>query len=184
MNSVSRLYYSFRSRWLIQRHKIQGGRGVRFFTPLAPWIANYGTLKFGEGVRIDCFSAPARLTCEPGATLEIGAWSYINSGAQIFARQQVVIGDHARIAEDAYLCDTNFHEITPNEPPKVAPIKLGRNVWVGRKATVLPGVTIGDHSVVAAGAVVSKDVPARSVVAGVPAKVLRTFECADNWVRR
>jgi len=54
-----------------------------------------------------------------------------------------------------------------------APITIGDNVWIGRAAIVLPGVTIGDHSVVAAGSVVTKSVPANAIVAGNPARVLR-----------
>jgi acetyltransferase-like isoleucine patch superfamily enzyme len=61
---------------------------------------------------------------------------------------------------------------------RVAPVDIGDDVWIGRGALVLPGVTIGDGAVVAAGAVVTKDVPAGSVVAGVPAKVVGR---ADSW---
>jgi acetyltransferase-like isoleucine patch superfamily enzyme len=57
------------------------------------------------------------------------------------------------------------------------------NVWIGRAAIVLPGVTVGRHSVVAAGAIVVDDVPPRSVVAGSPARVVSTFDCPDDWVR-
>lgn len=61
-----------------------------------------------------------------------------------------------------------------------APIHIGRNVWIGANATVLPGVTIGDHAVIAAGAVVTKDVPANTVVGGVPAKVIRMMDGAGK----
>lgn len=56
------------------------------------------------------------------------------------------------------------------------PVKIGKNVWVGAHATILPGVMVGDNAVIAAGAVVTKDVPANAVVAGVPAKVIKTIE--------
>ncbi|GGH87258.1 hypothetical protein GCM10007362_48960 [Saccharibacillus endophyticus] len=56
-----------------------------------------------------------------------------------------------------------------------APVVIGQNVWIGSNATLLPGVTIGDHAVVAAGAVVTKDVPQDAVVAGVPAKFIKTI---------
>ena len=54
-----------------------------------------------------------------------------------------------------------------------APIVLGRGVWVGANATLLQGVTVGDHAIIAAGAVVTRDVPPRTIVAGVPARVIR-----------
>jgi acetyltransferase-like isoleucine patch superfamily enzyme len=66
----------------------------------------------------------------------------------------------------------------------VAPVRIRRNVWIGRNAIVLPGVTIGDHAVVAAGSVVLRDVPARALVAGSPATVRRELRAGDDWVRR
>ena len=62
-------------------------------------------------------------------------------------------------------------------------MRIGSNVWLGRGAIVLPGVTIGDHAVVAAAAVVARDVPPRTVVAGNPATSLRTLEASDDWRR-
>ncbi len=64
------------------------------------------------------------------------------------------------------------------ERPSAAPVVIGDRVWVGTRAVVLKGVTIGDGAVVAAGAVVSKDVPAGAVVAGIPARQVGT---ADSW---
>ena len=63
--------------------------------------------------------------------------------------------------------------------PSVAPVVIGDRVWVGTRAIILKGVTIGDGAVVAAGAVVNKDVPPHAVVAGIPAKVVGS---ADSWV--
>ena len=57
-----------------------------------------------------------------------------------------------------------------------AKVTLGKNVWVGAHATILPGVTVGDNAVIAAGAVVTKDVPANTVAAGVPAKIIKTID--------
>ena len=70
------------------------------------------------------------------------------------------------------------HDLNPKENRKnhYAPIKIGAHVWIGSNATVLPGVTIGDYAVVAAGAVVTRDVPAMTVVGGVPAKVLKVIQ--------
>lgn len=61
-----------------------------------------------------------------------------------------------------------------------APIVLGKNVWIGAHATILPGVTIGDNAVVAAGAVVAKDVPQNVIVAGVPAKIIKQIQTEDS----
>ncbi|MDE6764577.1 MAG: sugar O-acetyltransferase, partial [Oscillospiraceae bacterium] len=69
------------------------------------------------------------------------------------------------------------HDLNPsmNRINHYAPIKIGKHVWIGSNATILPGVTIGDWSVVAAGAVVNRDVPPMTVVGGVSAKILKTI---------
>jgi acetyltransferase-like isoleucine patch superfamily enzyme len=79
--------------------------------------------------------------------------------------------------------DTNFHPLGKGEEVRSGPVEIGRNVWVGRHATILPGVTIGDHSVVAAAAVVVRDVPPRTLVAGNPARPVREIEAPDDWQR-
>lgn len=81
------------------------------------------------------------------------------------------------------MSDTAFHSVSPMASVKAAPIKIGKNVWIGTRAIILPGVTIGDHAVVGAGALVSRDVPPCTVVGGVPARPISTFECPDDWHR-
>ncbi len=70
------------------------------------------------------------------------------------------------------------HSISPADRQSLVPgpIHIRKNAWIGAGATILPGVTIGENAVVAAGAVVSKDVPANSIVGGVPAKIIKTIE--------
>jgi acetyltransferase-like isoleucine patch superfamily enzyme len=119
----------------------------------------------------------------PNAYLEIGDSSFINEGVTIFATVRVVIGSHAKIANRVTIYDNAIHEITPNER-KTLSIDIGSNVWICTGATILPGVKIGNHSIVGTGAIVTKDVPEKCIVAGVPAKVVRTFECPDDWVRK
>ena len=91
-----------------------------------------------------------------------------------------MIGDGALIGHNVVLATIN-HAFVPSENRRnyYAPIKIGNNVWIGSNATVLPGVTIDEWSVVAAGAVVSKDVPPYTVVGGVPAKVLKKIK--KDW---
>ena len=70
------------------------------------------------------------------------------------------------------------HDLNPDTRASMTPKKvtIGKSVWVGSHATILPGVNIGDGSIVAAGAVVSKDVPERCIVAGVPAKIIKKIQ--------
>ncbi|PTY06248.1 acyltransferase [Opitutaceae bacterium EW11] len=181
--SLHHIYRVLRTRWILRQAGIVGGENARFLTRLAPRIENLGQIVVGDGLRIDCFSAPARIHCDPGAVIEFGSGVYVNSGALLFARKSIKVGDHTRFAEECYVCDTHFHALAPGEPAKTAPIVIGRNVWIGRRATLLPGITIGNHSVIGVGSIVSRDIPPRSVAAGTPARVLRTFECPDDWIR-
>ena len=88
-----------------------------------------------------------------------------------------MIGDGCQIGHNVVFATLN-HGLAPKERKSTypAPIVLGRNVWVGSNATILQGVTIGDNAVVAAGAVVAKDVEANTIVGGVPARLLRRID--------
>lgn len=109
-----------------------------------------------------------------GKNITIGKDVFINSGCHFQDQGGIEIGNGVLIGHSVVLATIN-HDLAPNQNRKnhYAPIKIGNNVWIGSNATVLPGVTIGEWSVVAAGAVVSKDVPPYTVVGGVPAKVLK-----------
>ena len=86
----------------------------------------------------------------------------------------IFIGDGALIGHNVVLATLN-HARPPMDRSSMipAPIHIGKHVWIGANATVLPGVTIGDGAIVAAGAVVAKDVPENTIVGGVPAKIIR-----------
>ena len=110
-----------------------------------------------------------------GASLTIGRNSYMNDSL-IQCAGQISIGDDCAIAGDVLIQDTDFHPMLDEkgeERPYVKPINIGNHVWICAKATILKGVTIGDGSVVAAGAVVTKDVPPRCLVGGNPARIIR-----------
>ncbi|MDT7570958.1 MAG: hypothetical protein QOE05_1132 [Actinomycetota bacterium] len=113
--------------------------------------------------------------------LEIGPDTNVNGlGTRILVAESVRIGARCTFSWDVQILDNDFHSITVDgvEGPKVAPVVIGDRVWVGTRAVILKGVTIGDGAVVAAGALVTKDVPPGAVVAGVPAKVVGR---ADSW---
>ena len=118
---------------------------------------------FFPGVRLECWS---------GASIRIGNGTYLNRNVEIIAQQEVVIGRDCMVAWDVVIMDTDQHGLGGN-PPVGLPVRIGDRVWIGCRAIILKGVTIGDDAVVAAGSVVTKDVPAQAVVAGVPARVIR-----------
>ncbi|MBD7994631.1 sugar O-acetyltransferase [Arthrobacter sp. Sa2CUA1] len=112
-----------------------------------------------------------------GRNITLGKRVFINSGCRFQDQGGISIGDDCLIGHNAVLATLN-HDLSPARRADMhpAPIMLGRNVWLGSNVTVLPGVSIGDDSVVAAGAVVTKDLPARSLAVGAPARVIRSVE--------
>ncbi len=107
----------------------------------------------------------------PNAKLTIGR-GYINNNVTIDCHEKIQFGNDVAIAKNVTIRDSDSHQIVGGGPVN-APINIGNHVWIGLNATILKGVTIGDGAVVAAGAVVTQDVPPRSVVGGVPAKLIK-----------
>ena len=116
-----------------------------------------------------------------GKNIHVGKNVFLNMGCKFQDQGGIFIGDGALIGHNVVLATLN-HVMSPKDRSSMvpAPIRIGKNVWIGANATVLPGVTIGDGAIVAAGAVVTKDVPENTVVGGVPAKVIRTISEEDE----
>lgn len=119
-----------------------------------------------------------RLTPE----IKIGGNVSIESDCHISAINNVSIGDNVLIASFVYISDHSHGAVTSEElglPPlqrslySKGPIEIGSNVWIGEKVCILPNVKIGEGAIIGAGSVVTKDIPARSVAVGNPAKVIR-----------
>lgn len=97
----------------------------------------------------------------------------MGDGARAYSLDKVELDEQATLAQEAYLC-TGTHKLDePDLPLQTAPIKLGKNCFVGARAFVLPGVVIGEGAVVGACAVVSRDIPPYSVWVGNPARYLK-----------
>lgn len=109
-----------------------------------------------------------------GKNLHIGEGVFINACCQFQDHGGVYIGDFCQIGHNVVFATLN-HGLSAGTRRSMtpAPIRLGRNVWVGSNSTILPGVTVGDDAIIAAGAVVAKDVPAGTIVGGVPARIIR-----------
>lgn len=109
-----------------------------------------------------------------GKNITVGENVFINACCQFQDHGGIIIGDGCQIGHNVVFATLN-HGLAPEDRHNTypAPIVLGRNVWVGSNATILQGVTIGDNAVIGAGAVVTKDVEANTVVGGVPAKFIR-----------
>lgn len=118
------------------------------------------------------FYSNADISVNENAILEIGS-GFVNHGARIHCFERVIIGDQVYIGDDVAIRDSDGHELIGSGKPMTMPIVIGNHVWIGAKVTILKGVTIGEGAIVAAGSVVSHDVPPRTLVGGVPAKVIR-----------
>lgn len=109
-------------------------------------------------------------TGKPGAKIQIGNHCGF-SGCSIVADKEVIIGDYSTFGANVIVGDRDDHQEIYASEPKA--IHIGSHVWIGMNATILKGVTIGDNSIVAAGALATKDIPANEIWGGVPAKFIK-----------
>ncbi|MDE5871526.1 MAG: sugar O-acetyltransferase [Muribaculaceae bacterium] len=109
-----------------------------------------------------------------GKNIRIGKRVFINSGCKFQDQGGIIIGDDVLIGHNCVIATLN-HDLDPDKRADMvpAPVRIGNKVWIGANVTILQGVSIGDGAVIAAGAVVNRDVAPRTVVGGIPAKVLK-----------
>jgi acetyltransferase-like isoleucine patch superfamily enzyme len=140
-------------------------------------VRNEGTLRLGRKVKLHGKPVAIELVALPGAELTIGDGTSINRGASICAQSSVRIGRNCGIGNDCLIFDTDFHEVDDRtRVPDAAPVTIGDDVWLAARCIVLKGVTIGDGAVVCAGSVVATNVPARALVGGNPARLIRRLD--------
>ena len=128
-----------------------------------------------------CLFPPFYTDC--GKNLTFGKNVFLNSGCKFQDQGGISIGDGSLIGHNVVLATLN-HSLDPEHRGDLipAPIRIGKNVWIGSNAVVLAGVTIGDGAVIAAGAVVTKDVPGKTIAGGVPARVMKAIELENETV--
>jgi lipopolysaccharide O-acetyltransferase len=153
------------------------------------YIRNEGTFVYGRG-----FSTGPGLIIEvfgENAKLEIGRNMMAYHNLHIGALESVIIGDDVLIASGVYISDHNHgsysgeFQSSPFEAPvkrslTSSPVIIGNNVWIGERASILPGVSIGDGVIIGAGSVVTKSLPNFVIAAGVPAKIIKRFDTEKN----
>jgi len=144
-------------------------------------VRNRRRITIGNRFRVLAAHVAVELGAGEYGRITIGDNTFINSGTSIGSLASVTIGNNVAIGNYVLILDSDYHNpLDHTKPGAKAPITIGDNVWIGARSTVLKGVTIGQHAVVAAGAVVTKDVPAYAFVAGVPAKVVRFLSVEDD----
>jgi acetyltransferase-like isoleucine patch superfamily enzyme len=150
------------------------------------WIAVGADTLIGPLVSLSAGMVPGQ-DLGPVPVLRIGDRCVIGRGSHIVAHQSLVIGDDVFTGPYVYITDQNHGYADPDTPigrqlPVNKPVEVGAGSWLGAGAIVLPGARIGRNVVVAAGSVVRGDVPDHSVVAGVPARVVRS-RTPEGWSR-
>ncbi len=155
-------------------HRFSGGKNLRIW-----WgggiIGTKQQVILGE--HIDLFA----WLISDGGIVRVGNHTKIHRGTVIRAMEQVTIGDYCDIGGEVYIQDHNSMSLDYRERRncggeiKHAPVVIGNDVWIGRRAMIMKGVTIGDRAIIAAGAIVTHDVPPDSIAAGNPARIVKSI---------
>jgi acetyltransferase-like isoleucine patch superfamily enzyme len=143
-----------------------------------PYTDEYNALAkelFGHDVFADGGFVMPGLTGVCFDHVKLGRGVKIMNNCLMMARGGITIDDNAMVAANAQLISNN-HDLHDRMLLTCKPVHIGKDVWIGAGATILPGVTVGDNAVVAAGAVVTKDVAPNTIVGGNPAKVIREIK--------
>jgi acetyltransferase-like isoleucine patch superfamily enzyme len=159
--------------------RFEAGRGLRIDGRLD--VRGPGRVILGDNVRIGMTVTPWTYSSE--ATIEVGSDSFIN-GTSFGCQRQIRVGRRVILGRCSIM-DTDFHSLhvdrhDPTSPVRVAPVILEENVWIAAQVGILPGTSIGRNSVVGFGAVCTGAYPANVLIAGNPARVIRTIEDASR----
>jgi acetyltransferase-like isoleucine patch superfamily enzyme len=164
--------------WSLRRCDSRGKRCVVFGSPLV----DASDMQVGDEFKV--WSGTRRTLISGWGKIRFGDRCFVNVGTTIIAVEEIIVGDDVAFANEVYVMDSDSHGVE-GRPHRQAPIRIGNGCWIGARAMILPGVTLGDRVLVAAGAVVTRDVPADSLVAGNPARVIRALTypagCKRAW---
>lgn len=167
-----------KAKWVLR-----GARRVGRSAHVLGWPrVNATDLEIGEQFKI--WSGHRQTLISGWGRIRFGDRCFVNCGAVVIATREVDVGDDVAMGNEVYVMDSNSHGVE-GQPHVEAPVRIGDGTWLGARAMVLPGVTIGKRVLVAAGSVVTRDVPDDVLVAGNPAKVVRSLSyppgCRRAW---
>lgn len=140
----------------------------------------------GPNVVLSAGMAPGQELLSP-RIIEIGSRTLIGRGSHVVGHWHIEIGDDIQMGPNVYITDQNHRYEDVDLPigqqhPSEGCVSIGAGSWLGANVVILPGTRIGQHTVVAAGAVVRGEFPDRVVLAGVPAKIVRRYQEGAGWV--
>ncbi len=150
------------------------------------YIYLYNDVIIFEGARIECYDKYDSKIMQP--TLKIGSGSRIGKNFTALVADELTIGENTLIASNVFISTEN-HGMNPEMPYYKQPlitkaVHIGSNCWIGEKVVILPGVTIGDYSIVGAGSIVTKNIPPYTIAVGNPAKVIKKWDAKNKkWVK-
>jgi acetyltransferase-like isoleucine patch superfamily enzyme len=173
---IKKLLWLMETVWILGTSRLKTLRCKRVGSRVRIWgkVIFGGDVYLDSKVRIRASHVPVEIIAGPGAKILIGEGSFINSGCSLGAEQLIRIGKNVAIGNYSLIMDSDFHAIENHtDAGASAPVIIEDDVWIGARVTILKGVQIGHGAVVAAGAVVTKNVASRTLVAGVPARVIR-----------
>jgi acetyltransferase-like isoleucine patch superfamily enzyme len=147
-------------------------------------VTNKGEFIVGRNVSFYAKQFPSSIAVSKQAKLWVGDNVFFNYGLDIGCTKSIRIGSNTIIGPMVNMIDTNFHPVDAEDQALSKDIVISDNVWIGRGAVILPGVTIGQNSVIAAGSIVTRDIPANVLAGGTPAKVIREITVPNEWIRR
>ena len=145
-----------------------------------PIVDNQGRIEIGDNFIVRSSFTPAEIVTGPDGVIEIGNDVWLNFGTALSARSRIQIGDRTQIGQYSIVADTEAPAGNGPSREEPKPIRIGADVWIAGRVTVLPGTTIGDGSVITAGSVVSGDIPAGVIAGGIPARVLRPVNGSER----
>ena len=162
------------------------------FTFMRPWYVEiFGTpIDLGDCVNVVASSdRRVRLAIwseqKDLGRIRIGDYCLICPGVRVGSAHEITIGDNCMIASNAYITDSDWHDIYNRiTMGRTEPVAIENNVWIGDSAIVCKGVTVGENSIIGAGAVVVDNIPANCVAAGNPARVVKQLDASESFTTR
>lgn len=187
------LFYKIRLYFHIKRLKknlVLKGKGHNF--SMASSIEFTDGSSSNDVILDDHVSMHGNLASQSHGKIYMGPYAKLGSGSEILSVKSIYIGAYTAIAKNVTICDNNNHPISPSfrkqmqmqpawndmrlwKHSRSKEIIIGDNVWIGQCARICKGVTIGNNSIVASNAVVTKDIPSNTIAAGNPAKIVKTI---------